>query len=197
MRILLIPFFITFLNPKILGFLFSTKNSPTRGVKCEKSNYRKSQAIYQIGFENCTLWYSHLEIFVFSRPKVIEESRQYLPLQTDILQKTVAFLLSRSYFCAPLIAFNARKTHLGMYIFSNFTMFVKQILKDSPMNLKNCISSYFLCYSPVREFIATKVRLSSLFGYSHCSKSLKTITDHLMHRYEAKISDSKRKKPDS
>ena len=41
----------------------------------------------QIGFENCTLWYSHREIFVFSRPKVIEESRQYLLLQTDILQK--------------------------------------------------------------------------------------------------------------
>ena len=41
-------------------------------------------------------------------------------------------------------------------------MFVKQILKDSPMNLKNCISSYFLCYSQVREFVAIKVRLSSL-----------------------------------
>ena len=61
---------------------------------------RKSQAIYQISFENCT-WYIHLEIFSFSRPKEIGNSKQYLLLQTDILQKTVAFLLSRSYFCAP------------------------------------------------------------------------------------------------
>ena len=107
-------------------------------------------------------------------------------------------LLTQSQlFLCPLIAFNARKTHLGMYIFSNFTMFVKQILKDSPINFKHCNSSYFLSYSPVREFIASKVRLSSLFGCSHCSKSLRTIADHLMHRYEAKISDSKRKKPDS
>ena len=41
----------------------------------------------------------------------------------------------------PLVAF--KKTHPRIYIFSNFNMFVKQILKDSPMNLKNCISSHF------------------------------------------------------
>ena len=42
-RIFLIPLSITFLNPKILGFLFSTKNSLTVwGVKCEKLNFRKS-----------------------------------------------------------------------------------------------------------------------------------------------------------
>ena len=46
-------------------------------------------------------WYSHLEIFIFSRPKVIGHFRQYLLLQKDILQKTVAFLLSGTYFCAP------------------------------------------------------------------------------------------------
>ena len=33
------------------------------------------------------LWNGHLEIF--SRPQVIEKSRQYLPLRTDILQKSV------------------------------------------------------------------------------------------------------------
>ena len=43
--------------------------------------------------------YSHLEIFIFSRPKVIGNYRQYLLLRTDILQKTVAFLLT--YFGAP------------------------------------------------------------------------------------------------
>ena len=134
------------------------------------------------------------KFLVFSRPKVIRNYRQYLLLRTDFYRKQ-----SSSYSVAPisvpLVAF--KKTHPRMNIFSNNTMFVKQILKDSPINVKNCISSYFLSCSPVREFIASKVRLSSLFGYSHCSKSLKTIADHLMHRYEAKISDSKRKKPDS
>ena len=53
-RIFLFPLSITFLNPTILGFLFSTKNSLTLGVKCEKLNFRKSQGIYQVSFENCT-----------------------------------------------------------------------------------------------------------------------------------------------
>ena len=35
-RIFLIPRSITFLSPKILGFLFSTKNTLTWGVNCEK-----------------------------------------------------------------------------------------------------------------------------------------------------------------
>ena len=34
-RIFLITFSIAFCNTKILGFLFSTKNSLTWGVKCE------------------------------------------------------------------------------------------------------------------------------------------------------------------
>ena len=42
MKIFLIPLSITFFNPKILGFLFSTSNSLTWGVKCEKFNFRKS-----------------------------------------------------------------------------------------------------------------------------------------------------------
>ena len=42
-RIFLIPLSMTFLNPKILGFLFSTKNSLTAWeVKCKKLNFRKS-----------------------------------------------------------------------------------------------------------------------------------------------------------
>ena len=35
-RHILIPLSIIFLNPKILGFLFFTKNSLTWGVKCKK-----------------------------------------------------------------------------------------------------------------------------------------------------------------
>ena len=90
----------------------------------------------------------------------------------------------------PLVAF--KKTHPRVYVFSNFTMFVKQILKDSHGNFKNWNSSYFLSCSPVPEFIASKVRLSSPFGYSHCSEILKTIADHYVSlgsaifRYQAK-----------
>ena len=52
--IFLIPLSITFLNPRILGFLFWTKNSLTWTVKCEKFNFRKSWGIYYIIFKNCT-----------------------------------------------------------------------------------------------------------------------------------------------
>ena len=83
---------------------------------------------------------------------------------------------------------------MGVHIFN--TMFVKQILNDwylkTSINFKNGNCSYFLSYSPVREFIASKVRLSSLSGYSHCSKSLKTIADHYVS-LESVISDRKRK----
>ena len=81
----LIPLFVTFLNPKILGFFFPTKNSLTWGVKCEnqtsenRREFRASKFVRE--------WNGHLEIF--SLPQVIENSRQYLLLQTDILQKTV------------------------------------------------------------------------------------------------------------
>ena len=40
--IFLFPLSITFLNPKSLGFLFSTKNSLTWEAKCEKFNFRDS-----------------------------------------------------------------------------------------------------------------------------------------------------------
>ena len=83
---------------------------------------------------------------------------------------------------------------MDVHIFN--TMFVKQILNDwylkTSINFKNGNCSYFLSYSPVREFIASKVRLSSLSGYSHCSKSLKTIADHYVS-LESVISDRKRK----
>ena len=39
----LIPLSITFLNPKIFGFLFCTKNSLTWGVKCEKKKKKKKK----------------------------------------------------------------------------------------------------------------------------------------------------------
>ena len=42
MIIFLIPLSIIFSNPKVLGFLFSTKNSLTLEVKCEKINFKKT-----------------------------------------------------------------------------------------------------------------------------------------------------------
>ena len=47
-----------------------------------KTILKKIVGIYLIRFENC-----HLEIF--SLPAAIENSRQFFPLQTDILQKII------------------------------------------------------------------------------------------------------------
>ena len=63
MRIFLFPLFITFLNPKILGFLFFYENKPKLGGE---------------------MW----KILKIS-PQVIQNSRQYLLLRTDVVQKTV------------------------------------------------------------------------------------------------------------
>ena len=41
-RIFLISLSMTYFNPDILSFLFSTKNSLAWGLKCEKLNFRKS-----------------------------------------------------------------------------------------------------------------------------------------------------------
>ena len=57
----LIPFSITFLNPKILGFLFCTNNSLIWAVKCEKLNFRKSQGIYQKIVHE---WNGYQEVFI-------------------------------------------------------------------------------------------------------------------------------------
>ena len=61
-------------------FPFQYDNSLTWEVKCEKLNFRKQQRTY---------WKSFGHIAVFSRPQVIENSRQYLLLRTDTLQRTV------------------------------------------------------------------------------------------------------------
>ena len=91
-----IPLSITFLNPKILGFLFPTKNSLTWGVKCENETSENRREFIKLASKFVREWNGHLEIF--SLPQVIENSRQYLLLQTDILQKTVVnFWVSLNY----------------------------------------------------------------------------------------------------
>ena len=89
MRIFLIPLSITFLNPKILGFHFSTKKSLALGEKCEKLNFKNSLRNLLDKLRRLYMheWNDHLEIF--SCPQVIENSSQHLFLRTDILQKKV------------------------------------------------------------------------------------------------------------
>ena len=86
--VFLIPLSITFLNPKILGFLFSMKNGLTwevnAKIKLQKSvrnllDIKPSKIVHE--------WHGHPEIF--SRPQVIENFKQYLLLPTNILQKKV------------------------------------------------------------------------------------------------------------
>ena len=84
MRIFLIPLSITFSNPGTFGFLVF---SLTLAVKWEKLNFRKSQEFARQASRILHEWNDHLEIF--SRSQVIQNSRQYLLLRTDILQKTL------------------------------------------------------------------------------------------------------------
>ena len=55
-------------------------------MKSEKINFRKSLGIYYIGFKN-VLAGMEGSSEIFSRPQVIENSRQYQLLRKDILQK--------------------------------------------------------------------------------------------------------------
>ena len=89
MRIFLAPLSIPFLDPKSLVFLFTTKNNLIWGVKCEKLNFRKSSGIHKISFKHCS-WMEPSSGLINSWPQVIENSRQWLLLRSDILQKTIA-----------------------------------------------------------------------------------------------------------
>ena len=70
-KIFLIPLSITVLNLKVLCFVFLF----TWGVKCDKLSFRKSQGIYEKVSKIVHEWNGYGEIF--SRPQVIENSRQY------------------------------------------------------------------------------------------------------------------------
>ena len=62
------------------AYRYDQTNIQLRGLECEKLNLDKLRKIVHD-------WNGHLEIV--SRPRVIENSRQFLLLRTDILQKTV------------------------------------------------------------------------------------------------------------
>ena len=59
----LIPLYITLFNPKSLGFFFSTKNSPTWGVKCEKLVFM------QYPIENHIMWHRPSVKKTFFQPR--------------------------------------------------------------------------------------------------------------------------------
>ena len=85
-RIFLSPLSITFLKLKILGFLFSTKNSLTRRSEMWKIKLQKIEGdLLDKLWIHEHEWNGHLEIF--SHPQAIENSRQYLLLRTDIYRK--------------------------------------------------------------------------------------------------------------
>ena len=56
-------------------------------MKCENQTSENRTEFIKLASKFVREWNGHLEIF--SLPQVIEHSRQYLLLQTDILQKTV------------------------------------------------------------------------------------------------------------
>ena len=89
-RIFLIPLSITFLiifdSDNFRFSFFHEKKCLSWGVKCEKSNLRKSQGNLLDKVPKLLIngtW--SLEIFIL--PQVIENSRQYLLFRTDICRK--------------------------------------------------------------------------------------------------------------
>ena len=87
-RIFLFPLSVTFLNPKILGFLSSTKNSPTWVVRSEKIKFSQSQEIYQTDLENYIVheWKGHLEIF-----RGTQREYSSKPLKHSIVKRILVF----------------------------------------------------------------------------------------------------------
>ena len=71
------------MNPKLLGFLFSMKNSQTWGVKFEiilKKNVGNL-------LDKLRKLYINGTVIIFGRPQIIENSSQYLRLRKIVSQK--------------------------------------------------------------------------------------------------------------
>ena len=69
------------------GFPFSKENRQTWVLKCEKLTLENRREFIRYVTKIVHEWNGHPEIF--SLPQAIENSRQFLGLRTDILQKTV------------------------------------------------------------------------------------------------------------
>ena len=59
-------------------------------MKCENQTSENRREFIKLASKFVREWDGHVEsLEMFSLPQVIENSRQYLPLRTDILQTTV------------------------------------------------------------------------------------------------------------
>ena len=65
------------LNPKLLGFLFTTKNSQTGGVKFEIKLKKNVGNL----LDKLRKLYINGTVIIFGRPQIIENSSQYLRLR--------------------------------------------------------------------------------------------------------------------
>ena len=86
-RVFLIPPSIACLDPKILGFLFLRKTGKLGYWNAKNWTLENRREFIRYVTQIAHEWNGHLEIF--SLPLAIENSRQFLLLRTDILQKTV------------------------------------------------------------------------------------------------------------
>ena len=84
----MIPLSITFFDPKILVFLLSTKHIQTWEVECENNPSKNRREFIRYKLQKLYM-NGTVSLEIFSRHQVIENSRKYLLLRTDILQKTV------------------------------------------------------------------------------------------------------------
>ena len=102
-RIFLFPLSVTFFNPKILGFLSSTKNSPTWVVRGEKIKFSQSQEIYQTDLENYIVheWKGHLEIF-----RGTQREYSSKPLKHSIVKRILVFERQIQAYFYPLEVFH-------------------------------------------------------------------------------------------
>ena len=102
-RIFLFPLSVTFLNPKILSFFFSTKNSPAWVVRREKIKFSQSQEIYQTGLENYIVheWKGHLEIF-----RGTQREYSSKPLKHSIVKRILVFKRQIQAYFYPLESFH-------------------------------------------------------------------------------------------
>ena len=101
--IFLFPLSVIFLKAKILGFLFSTKNSPTWVVRCEKIKFSQSQEIYQTSLENYIRhdWNGHLDIF-----RGTQREHSSKPLKHSIVKRILVFERQIQAYFYPLEVFH-------------------------------------------------------------------------------------------
>ena len=146
MRIFLIPLSIAFSNPKILGFLFLRKIAQSKEWNA-KIKLQKIVASLLVKHE----WNGHLEIL--SLPQGKENSKQFLLLRTDILQKTVVGcpwkvkyrnLVTTFYYLFRAVISFLPLTNLREFAALNYG---RRYQVEWEICLKKCLNKNFAAYS--------------------------------------------------